>query len=68
MMAVQITEDERSALTPADFLAAGIEAPDWKAEPMPSLETWRRWRTAEDKAMAYKRARAAPITATLPSL
>lgn len=46
---------EREALIEQDFVAAGVEAPDWAREPIPSLETWRRWRDAEDKAMAHKR-------------
>jgi hypothetical protein len=48
--------DERAALTPADFAAAGVEAPDWSGDPVPSLETWRLWRAAEDKALSLKRA------------
>ena len=47
-------DDDRNALTPADFAAAGVEAPNWKADPVPSLETWRLWRAAEDKALAHK--------------
>lgn len=47
-------DDERAALTAADFAAAGVEAPNWTEEPIPSLETWRRWRAAEDQALAYK--------------
>ena len=50
-------EDERDALTPADYAAAAVEAPNWAGEPTPSLETWRRWRAAQDQALAYKRAR-----------
>jgi hypothetical protein len=46
---------ERNALTAEDFLAAGVEAPRWAADPIPTLEVWRRWREAEDKAMAHKR-------------
>jgi|CXWL01.1.fsa_nt_gi hypothetical protein len=53
-----MTEDERAALSPEDFVAAGVVAPDWSGEPMPSLETWRAWRSAEQQAMAYKRANA----------
>ncbi len=54
-------DDERNALTEADFVAAGVEAPNWKGDPIPSLETWRRWRAAEDQALAYKaRARSSP--------
>jgi hypothetical protein len=47
-------DNERNALTPADFVAAGVEAPNWKADPIPTLETWRLWRAAEDKALAHK--------------
>lgn len=50
-------EDERDALTPADYIAAGVEAPNWAGEPTPSLETWRLWRVAQDQALAHKRAR-----------
>jgi len=46
---------ERDALVPGDFVAAGVEAPNWAADPIPTLETWRQWRAAEDKAMAHKR-------------
>ena len=46
---------ERDALTEHDFVAAGVEAPDWARDPIPSLETWRRWRDAEDRALAHKR-------------
>lgn len=53
-----MTEDERDALSPADFTAAGVIAPDWNGEPLPSLETWRAWRLAEQRAMAHKRANA----------
>ena len=49
-------EDERRALTAEDFAAAGVEPPNWAADPIPTLETWRRWRTAEDKALAHVRA------------
>ncbi len=51
-------DPERDALTAEDFLAAGVESPNWAAEPIPALEVWRRWRAAEDKAMAHKRVRA----------
>ena len=47
-------DEERSALTAADFAAAGVAAPDWAGDPIPSLETWRRWKAAEDKALAHK--------------
>ncbi len=53
-----LDDKERDALTPADYLAAGVEAPGWKDDPIPSLETWRRWRAAEDRALAHKRAAA----------
>ncbi|MEQ1618197.1 MAG: hypothetical protein ABL883_07615 [Terricaulis sp.] len=53
-----MTEDERDALSPDDFKAAGVIAPDWNGEPVPSLETWRSWRLAEQQAMAHKRAHA----------
>lgn len=47
-------ERERAELTPADYAAAGVDAPDWLKEPIPSLETWRRWQEAQDKALAHK--------------
>jgi hypothetical protein len=47
-------DEERNALTAADFAAAGVVAPDWAADPIPSLETWRRWKAAEDQALAHK--------------
>jgi hypothetical protein len=50
-----INDIERDALTPADFVAAGVEAPNWVEDPIPTLETWRRWKTAEDRALAFKR-------------
>jgi hypothetical protein len=49
---------ERAALTPADYAAAGVDAPDWRNDPIPSLETWRVWQAAQDKALAFKRAKA----------
>ena len=49
-------EDERRALTAEDFAAAGVEPPNWAADPIPSLETWRRWRAAEDRVVAFVRA------------
>ena len=52
-------DDERDTLTPADFAAAGVQAPDWANDPVPSIETWRKWRAAEDAAIAHKRAQAA---------
>ncbi len=51
-------ERERAELTPADYAAVGEEAPDWLNEPIPSLETWRRWQSAQDKALAHKRMQA----------
>jgi hypothetical protein len=51
-------DKERAALTPADYLAAGVEPPNWADDPVPSLETWRRWQTAENQALAHKRAQA----------
>jgi hypothetical protein len=51
-------DEERAALTPADYAAAGVEAPDWANDPMPSMETWRRWQAAETAALAFKRSRA----------
>lgn len=47
---------ERDTLTAADFAAAGVAAPDWANDPIPSIETWRKWRAAEDAAIAFKRA------------
>jgi hypothetical protein len=47
---------ERAALTPADYAAAGVEAPNWVEDPIPSLETWRVWQTAQNQALAHKRA------------
>ena len=49
-------DQERDALTPADFAAAGVRAPDWVNDPFPSIETWREWRAAENAALAHKRA------------
>lgn len=49
---------ERAALTPADYDAAGVEQPNWRDDPIPSLETWRTWQAAQDKALAFKRAAA----------
>jgi hypothetical protein len=55
---IRAEESERAALTPADYVAAGVEYPDWANDPVPSLETWRRWQAAQDKALAHKRAAA----------
>jgi hypothetical protein len=49
---------ERAALTPGDYAAAGVEAPNWAEDPIPTLETWRRWQTAQNEALAHKRAAA----------
>lgn len=52
-----IAEDqEREALTRDDYAAAGVEWPNWADDPVPSIETWRRWRRAQDAALAHKRA------------
>lgn len=51
-------EVERAALTLADYEAAGVEAPNWNADPVPTLETWRRWQSAQNQALAHKRAAA----------
>jgi hypothetical protein len=47
---------ERAALTAADYAAAGVEPPNWANDPIPSLETWRAWQTAQNTALAHKRA------------
>lgn len=49
-------ERERAALTPEDYDAAGVERPHWESEPIPSLETWRKWQSAQSAALAHKRA------------
>jgi len=49
---------ERAALTPADYAAAGVDAPNWEDDPVPTIETWRRWQQAENEALAFKRAAA----------
>jgi hypothetical protein len=49
---------ERAALTPGDYAAAGVDAPNWRDDPIPSLETWKLWQAAQDKALAFKRAKA----------
>ena len=55
------TYDEgRSDLTAADFAAAGVEAPNWVEDPIPSLETWRIWRAAEDQAILHRKRLRAP--------
>lgn len=55
---IRSEERERAALTPADYAAAGVATPDWINDPVPSLETWRAWKTAQDTALAHKRAQA----------
>jgi len=49
---------ERAALTPQDYAAAGVEAPNWRDDPVPSIETWRTWESAQNAALAFKRAKA----------
>lgn len=59
MHTIMTLEDrERAALTPGDYAAAGVEQPNWRDDPIPSLETWRLWQAAQDKALAHKRAKA----------
>lgn len=53
-----LEDRERAALTPADYAAAGVETPNWRDDPMPSLETWRLWQAAQNTALAHKRAKA----------
>ena len=48
---------ERAALTPSDYAAADVAPPNWRDDPIPSLETWRLWQAAQDKALAFKRAK-----------
>lgn len=49
-------EKERMALTRADYAAARVEFPNWTADPIPSLQTWRCWQDAENRTIAHKRA------------
>jgi hypothetical protein len=49
---------ERDALTAADYVAAGVEQPDWANDPFPSMETWRTWKANQSKVLAFKRAKA----------
>lgn len=51
-------DEERDALTPADYVAAGVEVPNWTDDPVPTIETWRRWQAAQNAALAHKRATA----------
>lgn len=48
-------DEEREALKPADYIAAGVDVPNWDDDPVPSIETWRRWQTAQNAALAHKR-------------
>lgn len=54
-LAMQSDDTERAALTAEDYRAAGVEAPNWTGEPIPALETWRRWKQAEDHTLSHKR-------------
>lgn len=54
-------DEERDALTLEDYAAAGVEPPDWANDPMPSIETWRRWQAAQSAALAFKRAKSGNI-------
>lgn len=57
VIASMTAEDrERAALTPSDYANAGVEPPNWRENPIPSLETWRLWQKAQDAALAHKRA------------
>jgi hypothetical protein len=58
---------ERAALTPSDYAAAGVEPPNWRDDPIPSLETWRAWQAAQNKALAHKRAAARAGKAPAPN-
>ncbi len=51
-------DEQRRQLTLADYQAAGVDAPNWSDNPMPSLETWRGWRAAENRALEHKLAMA----------
>lgn len=53
-----LIDEQRQQLTPADYEAAGVDAPNWSREPLPSLETWRLWRAAENRALEHKLAMA----------
>lgn len=55
--AMHAEDVERSALTPGDYSDAGVEPPNWRDDPVPTLETWRTWKAAQDKALAFKRAK-----------
>lgn len=59
-----MSDEPQGNLTLADYLAAGVEAPNWQDDPVPSLETWRRWRAAESAALAFKLARTTPSSST----
>jgi hypothetical protein len=53
--ALTAEDEEREALTPADYVAAGVAVPNWDDDPIPSIETWRRWQAAQNQALAHKR-------------
>lgn len=59
----EMSEDLRRELTKADFLAAGVEPPQWDDDPIPTLETWKRWEAAEKTALAFKQAKLAAVSA-----
>lgn len=62
MESQNLIDEQREQLTPADYQAAGVNAPNWSSDPFPSLETWRLWRAAENRALEHKLA-----TASVPS-
>jgi hypothetical protein len=53
-----LIDEQREQLTAADYQAAGVDAPKWSENPLPSLETWRLWRVAENRALEHKLAMA----------
>ena len=53
-----MSDDPRQHLTLADYSAAGVDPPNWQDDPVPSLQTWRRWQAAEHAALAHKLAKA----------
>ena len=55
---MEAEDRERTALTPQDYAAAGVEAPNWRDDQVPSIETWRGWNAAQNTALAFKRANA----------
>jgi len=54
MQSQNLIDEQREQLTPADYQAAGVSAPNWSGDPFPSLETWRLWRAAENRALEHK--------------